>query len=51
MREKNKLAVKWGGAVYVVVSQSGELPVFKVCPEIQAGPIRTLHRDHGGRDF
>ncbi|RXN35730.1 Retrovirus-related Pol polyprotein from transposon 412 [Labeo rohita] len=45
LRGKNKLADKWEGVVYVVESQSGDLPVFKVRPETQAGPIRTLHRD------
>nr|XP_055051373.1 uncharacterized protein LOC129437220 [Misgurnus anguillicaudatus]XP_055051374.1 uncharacterized protein LOC129437220 [Misgurnus anguillicaudatus] len=31
--------------VYVVIDQHGDLPVYKVCPEFQTGPIRTLHCD------
>ncbi len=45
LRGKNQLADKWEGVVYVVVDQHGDLPVYKVCPETQTGPIRTLHRD------
>ncbi len=45
LRGKNKLADKWEETVYVVVDQCGDLPVYKVCPESQTGPIRTLHRD------
>ncbi|KAL0153919.1 hypothetical protein M9458_050768 [Cirrhinus mrigala] len=45
LRGKNKLADKWEETVYVVVDRYGDLPVYKVCPEFQTGPIRTLHRD------
>lgn len=45
LRGKNKLADKWEGVVYVVIDQHGDLPVYKVCPETQTGPTRTLHRD------
>ncbi|XP_073721028.1 uncharacterized protein [Misgurnus anguillicaudatus] len=45
LRGKNKLADKWEEMVYVVIDQHGDLPVYKVCPEFQTGPIRTLHRD------
>ncbi|KAL1268489.1 hypothetical protein QQF64_033852 [Cirrhinus molitorella] len=45
LRGKNKLADKWEETVYVVVDRVGDLPVYKVCPESQAGPIRTPHRD------
>lgn len=45
LRGKIKLAEKWEGVVYVVIDQHGDMPVYKVCPETQTGPIRTLHRD------
>lgn len=45
LRGKHKLADKWEEAVYVIVDRHGDLPVYKVCPEFQTGPNRTLHRD------
>lgn len=45
LRGKNKLADKWEGLVYVALDQHGDLPVYKVCPECQSEPIRTLHCD------
>ncbi|RXN07449.1 Retrovirus-related Pol polyprotein from transposon 412 [Labeo rohita] len=45
LRGKNKLADKWEETVYVVVDRYGDLPVYKVCPAFQTGPIQTQHRD------
>ncbi len=45
LRGKHKLADKWEGVVYVVVNQHGDLPMYKVWPETQTGPIQTLHCD------
>ncbi|KAL7868508.1 hypothetical protein SRHO_G00098920 [Serrasalmus rhombeus] len=45
LRGKHKLADRWESTVYVVVERIGELPVYKVRPENQEGPVRTLHRD------
>lgn len=45
LRGKNKLADRWESTVYVVQSRAGDLPVYTVCPEVQDGPTRTLHRD------
>lgn len=45
LRGKNKLADRWEGVAYIVIDQHGDLPVYKVRPETQTGPIRTLHRD------
>ncbi|XP_026115221.1 uncharacterized protein LOC113093862 [Carassius auratus] len=45
LRGKNKLADKWEETIYVVVDRYGDLPVYKICPEFQTGPTRTLHRD------
>ena len=45
LRNKHKLADKWESAVYCVLKQMGDLPVYMVQTENQDGPIRTLHRD------
>lgn len=45
LRGKHKLADRWEAEVYVVVSCTGDLPVYTVCPERKKGPLRTLHRD------
>lgn len=45
LRGKQKLSDKWEQEVYVVVHRAGDLPVYKVKPEIGFGPTRTLHRD------
>lgn len=45
LRNKHKLADKWESAVYCVLKQMGDLPVYMVQPVNQDGPIRTLHRD------
>ncbi|XP_030610231.1 uncharacterized protein LOC115797849 [Archocentrus centrarchus] len=45
LRGKNKLADKWESDVYIVVRQSGDIPVYVVRPETKDGPLRTLHRD------
>ncbi|KAK7884070.1 hypothetical protein WMY93_027193 [Mugilogobius chulae] len=46
LRGKHKLEDKWERDVFVVLSRSGDLPVYRVRPENNAhAPIRTLHRD------
>lgn len=45
LRGKQKLSDKWEQEVYGVVHRAGDLPVYKVKPEIGFGPTRTLHRD------
>ncbi|XP_072767936.1 uncharacterized protein [Nerophis lumbriciformis] len=45
LRNKHKLADKWESAVYSVLQQMGDLPVYKVQPVDEDGPVRTLHRD------
>ncbi|KAK0146798.1 Tafazzin [Merluccius polli] len=45
LRGKHKLADKWESDVYVVIKQSGDIPVYVVRPETKDGPLRTLHRD------
>ncbi len=45
LRGKHKLANRWEPDVYVVLRQSGDLPVYVVRPETREGPQRTLHRD------
>lgn len=45
LRNKHKLADRWESAVYRVVKQMSNLPVYVVEPEGQDGPTRTLHRD------
>lgn len=45
LRGKHKLADRWETDIYVVVKQSGNVPVYVVRPETKEGPLRTLHRD------
>lgn len=45
LRGKHKLADRWETDVYVVLRQSGDIPVYVVRPETRDGPQRTLHRD------
>lgn len=45
LRGKHKLADRWESDVYVVLRQSGDVPVYVVRPETRDGPQRTLHRD------
>lgn len=45
LRGKHKLADRWESDVYVVLRQSGDVPVYVVRPEMREGPQRTLHRD------
>ncbi|XP_013855935.1 uncharacterized protein LOC106511737, partial [Austrofundulus limnaeus] len=45
LRGKHKLADRWESDVYVVLRQSGDVPVYVVKPETRDGPQRTLHRD------
>ena len=45
LRGKHKLADRWESDVYVVLRQSGDVPVYVVRPEMRDGPQRTLHRD------
>lgn len=45
LRGKHKLADKWEADIYIVVKQSGNVPVYVVKPEARDGPLRTLHRD------
>ena len=45
LRGKHKLADRWESDIYVVVKQSGNVPVYVVRPETKDGPLRTLHRD------
>lgn len=45
LRGKQKLADKWESDVYVVIKQSGDIPVYVVKPETKDGLLRTLHRD------
>lgn len=45
LRGKHKLADRWESDVYVVLRQSGDIPVYVVRPETRDGPQRTLHRD------
>lgn len=45
LRGKHKLADKWESDVYIVLKQSGDIPVYVVRPENGKGPQRTLHRD------
>ncbi|KAL6473545.1 hypothetical protein MHYP_G00171060 [Metynnis hypsauchen] len=42
---KHKLADRWESAVYKVLRQLKDIPVYVVQPEGQDGPICTLHRD------
>uniref|UniRef100_A0A1A8SAI9 Uncharacterized protein n=1 Tax=Nothobranchius rachovii TaxID=451742 RepID=A0A1A8SAI9_9TELE len=46
LKGKHKLADKWESTVFKVLSKMGDLPVYKVQPINDAGPTRTLHRDH-----
>lgn len=44
---KGKLSNRWEDQTYVVVGRpDASLPVYKVRPEGQDGPQRTLHRNH-----
>lgn len=46
VRGKHKLADLWENDVYLIVDRPNEdIPVYKVKPEIGAGPTRTLHRN------
>lgn len=45
LRNKHKLTDKWESAVYNVLKQMGDLPVYMVQPVSEDSPIRTLHRD------
>lgn len=45
LRGKHKLADRWETDMYVVLRQSGDIPVYVVRPETRDGPQRTLHRD------
>lgn len=46
VRGKHKLADRWEKTVYIVVSQIDDtIPVYRVQPESDDGPIRTLHRN------
>lgn len=45
LRGKHKLADKWETDVYIVLRQSGDVPVYVVRPENGKGPQRTLHHD------
>lgn len=43
---KQKLKDKWSSLPYVVLDRLSNLPVYRVKPEMGAGIVRTLHRDH-----
>ena len=45
LRDKHKLADRWESYVYVVLRQSGDIPVYVVRPETIDCPQRTLHLD------
>lgn len=42
----SKVSDKWESAVYVIISQHDDIPVYTVQEESGKGPLRTLHRNY-----